>query len=50
MFFNKGMIIEYDAIDVQQSGSTFLMKVNPSSLGYGLDSNDEIVAWGKWND
>ena len=50
MFFNKGMIIEYDALDVQQSGSTFLMKVNPSSLGYGLDSNDEIVAWGKWND
>ena len=49
MFFNKGMLMEYDAIDVEQSGSTFLMKVNASSLGYGLDNNDEIVAWGKWN-
>ena len=49
MFFNKGMLMEYDAIDVEQSGSTFLMKVNASSMGYGLDSTDEIVAWGKWN-
>ena len=49
MFFNKGMLMEYDAIDVEQSGSTFLMKVNASSLGYGLDNTDEIVAWGKWN-
>jgi hypothetical protein len=49
MFFNKGMLMEYDAIDVEQSGSTFLMKVNASSMGYGLDNNDEIVAWGKWN-
>jgi len=49
MFFNKGMLMEYDALDVEQSGSTFLMKVNASSMGYGLDNNDEIVAWGKWN-
>tara|TARA_B100000287_G_scaffold18656_1_gene18683 strand:+ start:1866 stop:3347 length:1482 start_codon:yes stop_codon:yes gene_type:complete len=48
-FFNNGMVIEYDAIDIEQSGSKFLMKVNPSSLGYGLDSTDEIVAWGKFD-
>jgi hypothetical protein len=48
-FFNNGMVIEFDAITVEQSGSKFLMKVNPSSLGYGLESGDEIVAWGKFN-
>ena len=49
MFFNNGMIIEYDALTIEQSGSKFLLKVNPTSLGYGLNSNDEIVAWGKFN-
>ena len=49
MFFNNGMIIEYDALTIEQSGSKFLLKVNPTALGYGLDSNDEIVAWGKFN-
>ena len=49
MFFNNGMIIEYDALTIEQSGSKFLLKVNPTGLGYGLDSNDEIVAWGKFN-
>ena len=50
MFFNKGMMIENDALDVEQTSNlSFLMKVNPNSLGYGLDSDDEIVAWGKFN-
>jgi hypothetical protein len=49
MFFNNGMIIEYDALTIEQSGSKFLLKVNPTALGYGLDSTDEIVAWGKFN-
>jgi hypothetical protein len=48
-FFNNGMVIEYDALTVEQSGSKFLLKVNPNSLGYGLSSNDEIVAWGKFD-
>ena len=49
MFFNNGMIIEYDALTIEQSGSKFLLKVNPNALGYGLSSDDEIVAWGKFN-
>jgi len=49
MFFNKGMLMEYDALDIEQSGSKLLMKVNLSTLGYELDSNDDIVAWGKFN-
>ena len=49
MFFNNGMIIEYDALTIEQSGSKFLLKVNPTSLGYGLNTDDEIVVWGKFN-
>jgi len=49
MFFNEGMLMEYDALNIEQSGSKFLLKVNSTTLGYGLDSTDEIVVWGKFN-
>ena len=49
MFFNKGMLMEYDALDIEQSGSTLLLKMNIGSMGYGFDNNDEIVGWGKFN-
>jgi hypothetical protein len=34
---------------VQQSGTSFLLKVNNDSIGYDLQSGDEIVAFGKFN-
>ena len=49
LFFNNGQIMEHDALTIQQSGSTFLLIVDPSSIGYNLDSLDEIKAWGKFN-
>lgn len=49
MFFNEGMLMEYDALNIEQSGSKFLLKINSTTLGYGLDSTDEIVVWGKFN-
>ena len=49
MFFNNGMIIEYDALKVMQKGSTFELHIDNSSLGYDLESSDEVVAWGKFN-
>ncbi len=49
MFFNNGMLMEYGALDIEQSGSTLLLKVNQASIGYGLDNTDEIVAFGKFN-
>mgnify|MGYP003644913901 CR=1 FL=1 len=49
MFFVNGAIAEYDALTVQQSGSLFLLKVNNDSIGYDLQSGDEIVAFGKFN-
>ena len=49
MFFVNGVIAEYDALTVQQAGSSFLLKVNNDSIGYDLQTNDEIVAFGKFN-
>lgn len=49
MFFNNGMIMEYDALKVMQKGSTFELHIDNSSLGYSLDGADEVVAWGKFN-
>ena len=49
MFFNNGMIIEFDALKVMQKGSTFELHIDDSNLGYELDSGDEVVAWGKFN-
>ncbi len=48
-FFLNGMLMEPDAITIEQSGSTFLTHINASSLGYNLTGNDEVVAWGKFN-
>ena len=49
IFFINGQYMEHDAIEVQQSGATFLLKVNNSSIGYDLETDDEIVALGKFN-
>ena len=49
IFFNNGQVMEHNALQIQQSGSTFLLKVDPSSIGYNLDSLDEIKAWGRFN-
>jgi len=48
-FYLNGMLLEQDALNVEQSGSTFLLKMNANSLGYNLSNSDEIVAWGKFN-
>ena len=49
MFFVNGVIAEYDALTVQQAGSSFLLKVDNDSIGYDLQTSDEIVAFGKFN-
>jgi len=41
--------MEHDAIEIQQAASTFLLKVDSDSIGYDLESDDEILAWGKFN-
>ena len=49
MFFLNGMIMENDSLGIEQSGSTFLLKVNNNTVGYNLESVDEIVSFGKFN-
>tara|TARA_Y100001937_G_C7125872_1_gene334903 strand:- start:859 stop:2544 length:1686 start_codon:yes stop_codon:yes gene_type:complete len=49
IFFINGQYMEHDALEVQQAGSNFLLKVNNSSIGYDLESDDEIIAIGKFN-
>ena len=43
------MLIEYDALEIEQSASVLLLKVNNNSLGYELKSTDEIIGFGKFN-
>ena len=49
MFFINGVIAEHDALTIEQSGSTFLMQVDNNSIGYELQSSDEIIGFGKFN-
>ena len=48
-FYLNGMILENDALTIEQDGSTFKLHMDTGSLGYNLSSDDEIVAWGKFN-
>ena len=49
LFFINGQYMEHDAITIQQSGSVLHLFVNTGSIGYDLESDDEILAWGRWN-
>ena len=49
LFFNNGQVMEHDALQIQQSGDTFYLIVDSDSIGYNLESSDEIKAWGKFN-
>ena len=49
LFFINGQYMEHDAIEIQQASSTLYLKVDTDSIGYELESDDEILAWGKFN-
>ena len=49
IFFVNGQYMEHDALNIEQSGSSFLLKVDTSSIGYELESDDEILSIGKFN-
>ena len=49
IFFMNGQYMEHNALEVEQSGSSFLLKVDVSGIGYNLESDDEIIAHGKFN-
>ena len=41
--------MEHDALSINQSGSVFNLQVNTTSIGYELESDDEILAIGKFD-
>ena len=49
LFFINGQYMEHDALEIEQSGSVFLLKVDNSGIGYDLEGDDEIIAIGKFN-
>jgi hypothetical protein len=49
LFFINGQYMEHDAIEIQQAGSSMYLKVDTDSIGYDLENDDEILAWGKFN-
>ena len=49
LFFINGQYMEHDALTIRQEGSSFMLFVNTGSIGYDLEVDDEILAWGKFN-
>ena len=49
VFFINGQYMEHDALAIRQTGSAFHLEVNTTSIGYELESDDEILAIGKFN-
>jgi len=50
MFFINGMLIEHDAMTMVQKTSTNLeLRLDTSALGYSLESDDEVIGFGKFN-
>ena len=49
IFFINGQYMEHDALNIRQVGSTLQLHVDTGSIGYILESDDEIFAYGKFN-
>ena len=50
MFFVNGMVMENDALTIVQNSSTNLsLTLNASELGYSLESDDEVIGFGKFD-
>ncbi len=41
--------MEHDALTIKQEGTSLVLLVNTGSIGYDLESDDEILAWGKFD-
>jgi hypothetical protein len=49
MFFINGMLIENDALTIQQSSTNLDLTLDTNSLGYTISSQDEVIGFGKFN-
>ena len=49
VFFINGQYMEHDALEIEQAGASFYLKVDVDSIGYVLEADDEVLAHGKFN-
>lgn len=49
MFFVNGMLIENDALTIQQVASNLNLDLDTNALGYTISSQDEVIGFGKFN-
>ena len=49
IFFINGQYMEHDALTIKQEGTSLVLLVNTGSIGYDLEADDEILAWGKFD-
>ena len=49
LFFINGQYMEHDALEIKQNGSSFYLQVDTYGIVYELESDDEILAWRKFN-
>jgi len=50
VFFINGQYMEHDALSIRQKATgSFHLQVDTTSIGYSLESDDEILAIGKFN-
>ena len=49
VFYINGQFMENNAIGIQQKGSSLELHVDTGSIGYILESDDEIFGFGKFN-
>ena len=49
IFFINGQYMEHDALQIKQQASSFLLIVDNDSIGYDMETDDEILAIGKFN-
>ena len=49
MFFINGMLIENDALTIEQASSNLNLNLDTNALGYTISAQDEIIGFGKFN-
>jgi len=49
VFFINGQYMEHNALAIQQKGSSLELHVHTGSIGYILESDDEVLGIGKFN-
>jgi len=48
LVFVNGQNVEQEAFSIMQSGSNFMVIIDTGSVGFSLESDDEVITWGKF--